>query len=51
MGFTINHVAAVFIPAMGGWLWTFDYRIPFLAGTGLALVSLALAQMVRTPDR
>lgn len=47
VGFTINHVAAVFIPALGGWLWTFDYRIPFLTGAGLSLVSLALAQRVR----
>ena len=48
VGFTINHIAAVFIPAMGGWLWTFDYRIPFLAGAAMGVVSLALAQLVRT---
>lgn len=48
VGFTINHVAAVFIPAMGGWLWTFDYRIPFLAGAAMGVVSLLLAQFVRT---
>lgn len=49
VGFTINHVAAVFIPALGGWLWTFDYRIPFLAGAALGVVSLGLAQLVRAP--
>ncbi len=48
VGFTINHIAAVFIPALGGWLWTFDYRIPFLTGAGLGVVSLVLAQFVRT---
>ncbi|WP_243312083.1 MFS transporter [Fundidesulfovibrio agrisoli] len=48
VGFTINHVAAVFIPALGGWLWTFNYRIPFLTGAALAVASLGLAQLVRT---
>lgn len=48
VGFTINHIAAVFIPVMGGLLWTIDYRIPFLAGAVLGAISLALAQLVRT---
>ncbi|MBI4805434.1 MAG: MFS transporter [Desulfovibrio sp.] len=48
VGFTINHIAAVFIPAMGGWLWIVDYRIPFLAGAAMGVMSLALAQFVRT---
>ncbi|GFK94821.1 hypothetical protein NNJEOMEG_02669 [Fundidesulfovibrio magnetotacticus] len=51
VGFTINHIAAVFIPALGGWLWLVDYRIPFLIGAALAVVSLVLAQFVRTPAR
>lgn len=48
VGFTINHIAAVFIPAMGGWLWIIDYRIPFLAGAVMSVMSLGLAQLVRT---
>ena len=44
VGFTINHVAAVFLPALGGLLWMIDYRIPFLVGAGLAVVSLIAAQ-------
>ncbi|WP_243359827.1 MFS transporter [Fundidesulfovibrio terrae] len=51
VGFTINHIAAVFIPVMGGWLWTFNYRIPFLAGAAMGAVSLLLAQLVRTPSQ
>ncbi len=47
MGFTINHVAAVFIPALGGYLWTVDYRIPFLAGAVMGVMSLGLVQLVR----
>jgi MFS family permease len=48
VGFTINHVAAVFLPALGGLLWMIDYRIPFLVGAGLAVVSLVAAQWMRT---
>ena len=32
MGVTINHIAAVFLPALGGYLWMIDYRIPFIGG-------------------
>ncbi|AGW13614.1 MFS transporter [Megalodesulfovibrio gigas] len=49
VGFTINHIAAVVIPALGGWLWTIDYHIPFLAGAVMAAISLVLSQFVRTP--
>ncbi len=48
MGFTINHIAAVFIPAIGGILWMLDYRIPFYAGAGLSLISLTAVQWIRT---
>lgn len=49
VSFTINHIAAVFIPAVGGMLWMVDYRIPFLGAACLACVSLVLSQFVRTP--
>lgn len=49
VGFTINHVAAVFLPALGGFLWMIDYRIPFQAGAALGVVSLILAQFIRLP--
>ena len=48
MGFTINHIAAVVLPVLGGLLWMVDYRIVFFAGAGLGLVSLISAQMIRT---
>ncbi len=47
MGFTINHIAAVFLPALGGILWMVDYRIPFLAGAGMSLISLMAVQKIR----
>ncbi|MCF8091158.1 MAG: MFS transporter [Desulfotignum sp.] len=46
MGFTINHIAAVVLPAVGGLLWLIDYRIPFIAGAGLSLISLMLVQCI-----
>jgi hypothetical protein len=48
MGFTINHLAAVFLPAVGGMLWMIDYRIPFVAGACMSLVSLIAVQQIRT---
>ena len=46
VGFTINHVAAVVIPALGGLLWLMDYRIVFISGVGLAIISLVLCQLI-----
>jgi hypothetical protein len=48
VGFTINHIAAVFLPALGGFLWMVDYRIPFVAGAGMSLISLLAVQKIRT---
>ena len=47
VGFTINHIAAVFLPAVGGVLWMVDYRIPFVGGALLSLVSLMAVQKIR----
>jgi predicted MFS family arabinose efflux permease len=48
VGVTINHIAAVFLPALGGLLWMIDYRIPFIAGAVLSVLSLIAAQFMRT---
>ncbi|PLX42963.1 MAG: MFS transporter [Deltaproteobacteria bacterium] len=48
VGFTINHIAAVVLPVVGGALWVIDYRIPFIAGAAMSLVSLVAVQ--RIPD-
>lgn len=48
VGFTINHLAAVFLPALGGMLWVIDYRIPFFAGAAMGVVSLLAVQKIRT---
>ena len=47
---TINHVAAIVVPVIGGTVWQlFGSRAPFLVGVGIVLVSLALTQFMRTP--
>ncbi len=46
VGFTINHIAAVVLPAVGGMLWIIDYRIPFLCGAALSAASLLLVQCI-----
>jgi uncharacterized membrane protein len=51
VGFTINHIAAVVFPVVGGMLWMVDYRVPFVAGAILSLFSLAAVQLIRAPDR
>lgn len=46
VGFTINHIAAVVIPALGGMLWIVDYRIPFLAAAAMSFISLIATQFI-----
>jgi hypothetical protein len=48
VGFTINHLAAVFLPAIGGMLWVIDYRIPFFAGAAMGFISLLAVQKIKT---
>jgi MFS family permease len=48
VGFTINHIAAVILPVVGGILWMVDYRIPFVGGAFLSLISLAAVQKIKT---
>jgi predicted MFS family arabinose efflux permease len=50
VGFTINHIAAVFLPALGGFLWMINYRIPFLVAAALGAVSLVAVQWMRVPS-
>ena len=46
VSFTINHIAAVVIPVTFGIIWLYSPPIVFLAGTGMAVVSLFLALLV-----
>ena len=50
MGQSINHIAAVIIPIVGGWMWvTFDPAMPFLSGVLVAVISLVLLQWMQVP--
>lgn len=51
VGFTINHIAAVVLPSLGGLLWMLDYRIPFLIGAGFSLISLIATQKMPSHHR
>ena len=46
MGVAVNHIAAVVVPLIGGWLWMLNYRIPFLLGVGFAAASLVMARCI-----
>jgi hypothetical protein len=41
----------VILPAVGGVLWMVDYRIPFVAGAGMAMISLIAVQQIRVPSQ
>jgi predicted MFS family arabinose efflux permease len=48
MAQTINHLSAVFVPALGGLLWRlYGHEATFMAGTGIVLASLVLTQWVQ----
>jgi predicted MFS family arabinose efflux permease len=48
VGQTIEHIAAVVVPVIGGTVWEmFGSQAPFLVGVGIALISLTLTQFMR----
>lgn len=51
MGVTMNHVAAVTLPVLGGFLWvaTGNYQVPLFVGVFLAIVAFFATGLV--PDR
>jgi predicted MFS family arabinose efflux permease len=51
VAFTINHIAAVFLPALLGYMWLVSPGAVFALAAGMALVSLMLALMIpRHPE-
>ncbi|WP_172976547.1 MFS transporter [Roseivivax sp. THAF40] len=51
VAFTINHIAAVFLPAALGYLWLVSPQAVFTLAAGMALTSLGLALMIpRHPE-
>jgi hypothetical protein len=51
VAFTINHIAAVFLPAALGYLWITAPDMVFVLAAGMALISLVLALLIpRHPE-
>lgn len=48
VGFTINHISAVVIPLIGGSLWLLNWKLPFIIGACLTLISLFFTQKIKT---
>lgn len=46
VAFTINHIAAVFIPVSFGLVWLFSPKLVFLMGAMISLISLILARNI-----
>lgn len=46
VSFTINHIAAVFIPALLGLVWLYSNALVFMVGTALACCSLFLSMLI-----
>ncbi len=46
VSFTINHIAAVVLPAILGLVWLYSHSLVFFIGAGIALLSLALTQLI-----
>ena len=46
VAFTINHIAAVFLPVLFGLLWLVSPAAVFLSGAAMACISLAFATLV-----
>lgn len=49
VSFTINHIAAVIVPVIGGVLWLLDPALVFYGGAAMAALSLTFAQLIRLP--
>ena len=48
VSFTINHIAAVVLPALLGLVWLYDQSLVFFIGAAIAVLSLVLSQLI--PD-
>lgn len=51
VSFSINHIAAVFIPALFGLIWLIDNSLVFYAGAAMAACSLLASQWVPRPEQ
>jgi MFS family permease len=48
VSFTINHIAAVFLPAILGLIWLYSHSLVFIIGASIAVCSLGLSFLIPT---
>lgn len=48
VAFSINHIAAVVVPALFGLIWLVNPSLVFLLGAGMATISLLLSRLIPT---
>jgi len=46
VSFTINHIAAIFVPVLLGFLWIYSHSLVFFIGSIFALLSLIATQFI-----
>ena len=52
VSFTINHIAAVFLPALLGLVWLYSTSLVFIIGASIALLSFSLSFLIpRHPEQ
>ncbi|MEJ2415185.1 MAG: MFS transporter [Sulfurimonas sp.] len=52
VSFTINHIAAVFLPVILGLVWLYSYKLVFIIGAMIALSSFLLGLLIpKAPSR
>jgi hypothetical protein len=51
VSFTINHIAAVFLPFLLGFIWLYSYSLVFLIGVVIAITSLSLSFLIPKEPR
>jgi len=50
VSFSINHIAAVVIPATFGLIWLYDHSLVFYAGAAIAIASLCASQFIKLKE-
>ncbi|BDD05239.1 MFS transporter [Aureibacter tunicatorum] len=50
VGFAINHVAAVVLPVVGGFIWLINWKLPFIGAFVLCLLSLIVVKFMKSKE-
>ncbi|MFA8300310.1 MAG: MFS transporter [Hyphomicrobiales bacterium] len=50
VGFTVNHIVAVILPVIGGFLWLSNWHLPFYGAVMLCIISLVFVQFMKPKE-